>query len=216
MPHTPPPLTDAQAIRRVLDGESGAFAVLVERHSPAVFALLARHLPLAEQEELAQESFLLAFERLSTLTAPESFQPWLLALTQRRCARALRRAAARREFSLECAGPGGPNRTGGPDGAGAEEHRSWLRACLLEESRQRQEAVVRERENKSLLARLMAHLKPEDRTALGLFYAMDHTLCDIAAMLGWSEVKVKVRLHRAKKSMAHKMRALQPEEGAGW
>lgn len=200
MPHALSPLTDAQAIRRVLDGDVGAFAVLVERHSPAVFALLSRHVSHAEQEEIAQEGFLLAFERLSSLGEPESFRTWLLALTLRCSARFLRRASVRREVSLERSGPG------------SGEDRAWL----LEESRQRHESAVLQRENKSLVALLMAHLKPEDRTVVELFYAKELKLTEIAAMLGWSEVKVKVRLHRAKKRMAQKMRALRLENCAGW
>lgn len=202
MPDTTPPLTDAQAVRRVLDGDTGAFAVLVERYSPAVFALLARYFPLCEQEELAQDSFVQAFEQLHNLGTPESFPAWLKALTLRRCAKHRRKAANRREVSME--------------GSSGDDLCSWLHGCLLEESRQRREDDVRQQENKSLLARLMSHLKPEDRTALGLFYAMDHKLSEIAGMLGWSEVKVKVRLHRAKKSMALRMRTLPFEEYAGF
>ena len=196
--------TDAKIIRRVQGGETGAFALLVERHSPTVFALLARHLPPCEQEELAQDCFVQAFEQLHALGAPEAFPARLTALTLRRLARHRRKAAARPEVSLEACCAAG------------DDHHAWLRGCLLEQSRLRQEDAVLQLENKSLVARLMAHLKPEDRTALGLFYAMDHKLSEIGEMLGWTEVKVKVRLHRAKKSMAQRMRALSLEEGAGY
>ncbi len=204
MPDATPHLSDPQVIRRVLEGETAAFAVLVERYSPMVFAILARHLPLCEQEELAQESFVQAFEQLPNLGDPEAFSAWLTGLTLRRMARYRRKAATRREISLE-----------GCEAAG-EEQRSWLHGCLVEQSRQVQEDAVRTLENQSLVARLMVHLKPEDRAALGLFYAMDHKLAEIGVMLGWSEVKVKVRLHRAKKSMARMMRTLPLEESAGF
>lgn len=69
---------DAVAVRRCLDGDRDAFAQLVERyqheialycHSQVLDALLA--------EELAQDTFLRAFERLRQLNSPERFRAWL-------------------------------------------------------------------------------------------------------------------------------------------
>ena len=69
---------DARAVRRCLDGDRDAFAELVERYQRQI--LLYCHsqiLSLSVAEELAQDTFLRAFERLAQLRTHESFRAWL-------------------------------------------------------------------------------------------------------------------------------------------
>jgi RNA polymerase sigma-70 factor (ECF subfamily) len=183
--------TDAQAVGMVLAGRTEAFALLVRRHQDYLFALLKRHLPVSEVAEAAQDSFIKAFEKLHQLREPGSFRAWLSSLALRRAIRYWRDVSARREVSLDATGEG---------------CRDWLESFMAEDSMQRHEDMLRRREASSVVAWLLGHLKPDDRVALGLFYAGEHELTEIAVMLGWSLEKVKVRLHRARKSMARIMR----------
>lgn len=178
---------DARAVAMVLGGDAQAFALLVRRHQDYLFTLLRRHLPLSEVAEAAQDAFIKAYEKLSQLREPESFRAWLTSLALRRAIRYWRDVSTRREISLDM---------------GGEDGREWLEAFLSEDSRQRHEDLLRRREASSVVSWLLGHVKPEDRVALGLFYAGEHELTEIAAMLGWSLEKVKVRLHRARKAMA--------------
>ena len=187
-------LTDGQAVRMVLDGQTGVFAVLVDRHKDSLCALLSRHLPPSDVAEIAQDSFVHAFEKLGQLREPEAFRAWLSSIAVRRCLRHWRSVSTRREVSLTGAGPDGP---GGQD---------WLEVFMAQDCRERHEEHLRQAEAKALVAGLMEHLSPEDRMALGLFYAKEHPVAEIAAMLDWTVEKVKVRLHRARKSMAKTMR----------
>jgi RNA polymerase sigma-70 factor (ECF subfamily) len=183
--------TDAQAVGMVLAGQQDAFAVLVRRHQDYLFSLLKRHLPISEVAEAAQDSFVKAFEKLHQLREPGSFRAWLSSLAMRRAIRYWRDVSTRREVSLDLV----------EDGS-----RDWLESFLAEDSMQRHEDLLRRREASSVVSWLLGHLKPQDRVALGLFYAGEHELTEIAAMLGWSLEKVKVRLHRARKAMAKIMR----------
>lgn len=190
-------LPDAQAVRRTLEGDTQAFAVLVERHQGPLFAYLGRHLPACEVAEAAQESFVQAFEKLEQLRSPEAFKPWLYAIASRWCIRHWRTGQGRRMLSLDAA---------------QEQSATWLDDLLTADSRERFEDLSREREAKVLVARLMEDLKPEDRIALGLYYVQEHDTAEIAQMMGWSVEKVKVRMHRARKAMARKLDALTQEE----
>lgn len=73
---------DADAIARVLDGDDEAFRALIDRHAPALFAWLRWYVPDAtEREDVAQETFLAAWRRLSTFDALRgSFRGWLLTI----------------------------------------------------------------------------------------------------------------------------------------
>lgn len=189
-------VSDAQAVRRVLDGETDAFAILVRRHQDYLFGLLRRHLPVGEVPEAAQDSFVKAFEKLHQLKQPESFRAWLSSLALRRAIRYWRDTSSRGEVSMT------PSEGDG---------QTWLDSFLAENSRERHEDMVRQQEASSVVTWLLRHVKPDDRVALGLFYAGEHELTEIAAMLGWSVEKVKVRLHRARKTMANAMRGLSPQ-----
>jgi len=181
---------DAKTIRKVLDGDTQAFSVLVKRHQDYLFALLRRHLPVSEVAEAAQDSFVKAYEKLHQLRVPESFRAWLSSLALRRAIRYWRDVSGRREVSMDI---------------GGQEDHDWLEAFMSEDSWHRHDELVRKREASSVVTWLLRHVKPEDRIALGLFYAGDHEITEIAVMLGWSVEKVKVRLHRARKLMAKVM-----------
>lgn len=186
-------VTDGQAVRMVLDGQTGVFAVLVDRHKDYLYGLLSRHLPPSDVAEIAQDSFVHAFEKLGQLREVESFRAWLSAIAVRRCLRHWRSISSRREVSLTGEGP---------------DKQDWLEVFMAQDCRERHEEHVRQAEAKALVAGLMEHLSAEDRMALGLFYAKEHPVAEIAAMLDWTVEKVKVRLHRARKSMARMMREL--------
>lgn len=184
-------MSDAQAVRQVLDGQTEAFAVLVRRHQDYLFGLLRRHLPVSEVPEAAQDAFVKAFEKLSQLREPDSFRAWLSSMALRRAIRYWRDVSGRREVSMDLGGDG---------------EQDWLEAFMGDDARQRHEDFMRKREASSVVTWLLGHLKPDDRVAIGLYYAKEHEVAEIATMLGWSVEKVKVRLHRARKKMAEIMR----------
>jgi RNA polymerase sigma-70 factor, ECF subfamily len=72
---------DSVIIQRVLNGETEAFRLLVERYQGPLFGLLSGLLPVAECEDIAQETFLTAFDKLTEYEAERSrFSTWLLTI----------------------------------------------------------------------------------------------------------------------------------------
>lgn len=71
-------LSDVELIRRSRRGELDAFSQLVTRHQQAVRVCLAVRLDNPhEAEDLAQEVFVTAFERLGEFDLERPFGPWL-------------------------------------------------------------------------------------------------------------------------------------------
>src|SRR4051794_28068599 len=71
-------LTDAELVTRAQEGNPDAFAVLVERHRDAIIRLLRRFVTSADDaQDLAQETFVSAFQHLSALRDGARFGPWL-------------------------------------------------------------------------------------------------------------------------------------------
>ncbi|HZT86147.1 MAG TPA: sigma-70 family RNA polymerase sigma factor [Gaiellaceae bacterium] len=84
--------TDAQLVSRCRQGDPEAWNEFVERFSRYVFAICSRGFRLAEPdaEDVFQEVFARAFERLADLRSDDAVRPWLAQLTRRLCIDKLR------------------------------------------------------------------------------------------------------------------------------
>ena len=84
--------SDAQLVARCRKGDPGAWNEFVERFSRYVYAICSRGFRLAEHdaEDVFQEVFAGAFERLSELRSDDAVRPWLAQLTRRLCIDRLR------------------------------------------------------------------------------------------------------------------------------
>ena len=70
--------SDALAVERTLAGERDAFRVLVERHSHNVFRLAFRMTRNQhDAEEIVQEAFLRAYQKLGQFAARANFGTWV-------------------------------------------------------------------------------------------------------------------------------------------
>ena len=84
--------SDAQLVSRCRAGDPDAWNEFVERFSRYVYAICSRGFRLAEHdaEDVFQEVFARAFERLSELRSDDAVRPWLAQLTRRLCIDRLR------------------------------------------------------------------------------------------------------------------------------
>src|SRR5580692_1291278 len=70
--------SDAIAVERTLAGDRDAFRVLVERHSQNVFRLAYRMTGNQhDAEEVVQEAFLRAYQKLGQFAARSNFGTWV-------------------------------------------------------------------------------------------------------------------------------------------
>lgn len=73
---------DLELVARAREGDQAAFGELVSRHQQAVLraALSAVGSP-ADADDVAQEAFLLAYQRLKTFRGESAFKTWMLTIT---------------------------------------------------------------------------------------------------------------------------------------
>ena len=65
-------------IARILDGHAEDFGYFLERYGQEVFAIVSRLVPQQEDaEELTQDAFVRAFNRLETFGGRSSFSTWI-------------------------------------------------------------------------------------------------------------------------------------------
>lgn len=79
-------MTDATLVRRVLDGDSRAFTILVDRHLQPCLRFATRMLGgRHDAEDATQEALLRAYRALATYDPTSSFRTWLFAILVNRC-----------------------------------------------------------------------------------------------------------------------------------
>jgi RNA polymerase sigma-70 factor (ECF subfamily) len=85
-------LSDGVLVRRTLEGDDSAFRMLINRHSGVVHGL-CYHLAhnFTDAADLAQEAFIKAYLKLSSLSNPSKFLSWLRQITLNVCHDWLRR-----------------------------------------------------------------------------------------------------------------------------
>ena len=87
-----PLIPDEQLWRMALAGDREAFGQIVERHQSLICALAYSVCgDLARAEDLAQETFLAAWQTLSELREPTKLRSWLCGIVRNLAASAARR-----------------------------------------------------------------------------------------------------------------------------
>ena len=89
--------TDAELVRRVLGGDTPAYALLVNRYRERYVRYAAHMLGRREDaEEVVQDTFVRAYRALARYEEREQFRSWLFRILVNRCRTAGGRARRRR------------------------------------------------------------------------------------------------------------------------
>src|SRR5688572_15712461 len=93
--------TDAELIAAVLRGEPASFEPLVVKYSPRIFATARRYARReSEVEDIVQEVWSKAFQKLSSFRGDAPFEHWLMRLAVRTCYDFLRAHQRNRETAF--------------------------------------------------------------------------------------------------------------------
>src|SRR5437899_753916 len=93
--------TEAELIAAVLNGDAASFEPLIQKYSPRVFATARRYARReVEVEDIVQEVWLKAFQKLKSFRGEAPFEHWLMRLAVRTCYDFLRGHQRNRETSF--------------------------------------------------------------------------------------------------------------------
>ncbi len=174
---------DAQLIQRVLSGDDTAFSVLVRKYQKSVHALAWRKIgDFHIAEDITQDTFLQAYQKLSTLKKPQRFASWLYVIAANYCKMWLRKKRLSTE-SLE-------------DTSSAELEKVTYSGYVIAENERTTAETQRE-----VVKKLLAKLRESDRTVITLYYLGEMNYEEISNFLGVSVSAVKSRLHRARQRL---------------
>ena len=171
---------DRELIQRARRGDAEAYGELVLRHQTGVFNVCYRILhERTEAEDLSQETFLRARERLDLFDEERPFGPWIRRVAANVCLNHLE--AQKRPAELD-------------------EERDADKSQLPE-------ALVEARERSEQIRRALASLPARYRVVVELRHYQELSYDEIAAELKIPLSDVKSHLFRARKVLAEKLHA---------
>jgi RNA polymerase sigma-70 factor (ECF subfamily) len=175
--------TEAELISAVLKGDTASFESLVQKYSPRVFATARRYARReSEVEDIAQEVWLKAFDKLKSFRGEAPFEHWLMRMTVHTCYDFLRGHQRNRESSFSDL---------------SEPENDWLERFVTAPESANEHADAA----KLLIERVMEKLSPPARLVITLLEIEDRSVKEIAQLTGWSVPLVKVRAFRARAEM---------------
>ncbi len=175
--------SEAKLIAAVLNGDLASFEPLVVKYQPRVFATARRYARReSEVDDIVQEVFLKAFQKLGTFHAKAPFEHWLMRLTVHTCFDFLRAHRRNREMILTDL---------------SESEIDWLDRFTSNPNEASESAAAA----RELIQKALDHLSPAGRLIITLLEIEEHSVKEIAQLTGWSIPMVKVRAFRARQEM---------------
>jgi RNA polymerase sigma-70 factor (ECF subfamily) len=174
-----------ELVLRAQEGDREALGQLMVRYEGAVYAIALRRLNNhAEAEELCQEVFVQAMEKIDQLRQPECFGGWIRSIAKRM---AINRAVRR-----------SPLLSSQPDELeSCTEERTPLGNVLATEERSQVRAGLK-------------RLRKLDRQTLEAFYVQGRSLAEMSDAFESPVGTIKRRLHVARKRLARELAELAP------
>ena len=170
---------DAECVRRVQQGDTDSFEVLVRRHEKAIFNLIYRLLGnYDEAAEVAQEVFLSAFKSIHQFRGEANFSTWLYRI-------GLNHASTRRK-SLQ---------------SSQQRHIPLDGTEVIADGAVDPAKNVEHKEIQQRVQQALNSLDPEDARIVLLRDLQDIPYEDLAEMLDIPVGTVKSRLHRARQAL---------------
>jgi RNA polymerase sigma-70 factor (ECF subfamily) len=175
--------SDAALIAAVLKGDTASFEPLVAKYSPRLFATARRYARREDEiEDIVQEIWSKAFQKLGTFRGDAPFEHWLMRMAVRTCYDFLRHHQRNRENTFTEL---------------TTEENDWLERFVTSP----EDASIDSQAARQLVQRLLKMLSPPARLVIQLLEIEDRTVKEISKLTGWSVPLVKVRAFRARAEM---------------
>jgi RNA polymerase sigma-70 factor, ECF subfamily len=175
--------TEAALIEAVLKGDASSFEPIIVKYSPRLFATARRYARReSEVEDIVQEIWLKAYQKLGSFRGDAPFEHWLMRLAVHMCYDFLRQHQRNREDAF----PELP-----------EPAEFWLAGCLTQPDAADERAAAA----RQLVEHVLNQLSPPARLVITLLEIEERSVKEIARLTGWSVPLVKVRAFRARAEM---------------
>ncbi|WP_339894868.1 sigma-70 family RNA polymerase sigma factor [uncultured Algibacter sp.] len=183
-------IDDQHYINLIINGDTNAFAILVDRYKDLVYTLTLRMLKNREEaEDVSQDTFIKAYKSMGRFKGDSKFSTWIYRIAYNT---SLDRLKKNRKHFNDVA----------IDEFTEHQVKTMDNALSQLENEERNQAIQK----------CLAQLPSDDAFMLTLYYFEDQSLDEISKVIGLTPNNVKVKLFRSRKKLATIMKAqLEPE-----
>lgn len=179
-------LDDYIYIEQVINGNTAAYAVLVDKYKDMVFTIARRIAKNQEDaEEIAQDAFLKAYQSLDSFKRKAKFSTWLYRIVYNTAISKIRKKR---------------HETTALDDVMIENY-------SVDEVNNEVNGLDSE-EQKKVINLALEKLNEEESTVISLYYLDECSIEDISGVTGLTKSNVKVKLHRSRKKLYQEMNIL--------
>jgi len=184
------PNKDQICIDKVLSGDTSSYSYLVENYKDMAYTIALKIVRNVEDaEEVAQDSFVKAFQQLKTFQGKSKFSTWLYTIVYRTAISKIRKK------KIE---------TTNIDEYVIDNYSVGNSVSQIEE--------LKHEEQKKYINAAINKLPELDALLITLFYINENTLDEIKDITGYTKTNAKVRLFRARKKLYKELKYLLEEE----
>jgi len=181
--------TDQLYIDKVLLGDTNAFSYLIDKYKNMAFTIAIKIVKSTEDaEEVAQDSFLKAYQKLDTFKGESKFSTWLYSIIYRNAISKIRKKKITvsdiDEFVIE----------------NYETHTDF------------QSDMIKNEEQSIYVKKIINSLPETDALLITLFYLNENTVDEIEEITGLTKTNIKVKLFRARKKLYKELSLLLKDE----
>ena len=182
--------SDQIYIDKVLAGDTNAFAYLINKYKNMSYTIAIKIVKSHEDaEEVAQDSFLKAYEKLNTFKGNAKFSTWLYTIVYRNAITKIRKKKVT---------------TTDIDDYVIDNHSEGDDFPQLE--------ALKNEEQQKYVRQAIEKLSEKDALLITLFYMNDNSIEEIEQITGLSQSNIKVKLFRARKKLNLELSGLLKEE----
>lgn len=181
---------DQYYINLILSGNTNSFATLVDRYKDLVYTLAIKMLNNKEEaEEIAQDTFIKAYNSLYKFKGESKFSTWLYKITYNTCLDALKKKKKQNNVTYI---------------EDFSEHQTKALETIFDS--------LDEKERNKAIQDCVAQLPQDEAFLLTLYYFDDQSIEEVAKIMNISNDNVKVKLFRTRKKLASILKnRLEPE-----
>lgn len=170
---------DQHYINKVKEGDTNAFAILIDNYKDMVFSLALKVMKNREEaEEVSQDTFIKAFRSLHNFKGDSKFSTWLYKITYNNCMDRVKKIS--RTYNTNSIDE-------------VVENKIESTESVLDS--------IERKERAELMKECLDELPEDERTILWMFYYQELSLKEIIDVTSYSEANLKVKLHRSRKKL---------------
>jgi RNA polymerase sigma-70 factor, ECF subfamily len=175
--------SEAELIAAARKGDAASFEPLIVKYQGRIFATARRYARReSEVEDIVQEVFIKAYQKLAGFRGDAPFEHWLMRLAVRTCYDFLRGHQRNREQAFTDL---------------SEPETDWLDRFAGDPNTASEDADAA----RLLVEKLLSQLSPAARMVITMLEIEEKPVKEIAQLTGWSVTLVKVRAFRARAEM---------------